>query len=122
MTAANSPYRLWWDEESGIAHCQWRPGSVCGVDEARAVTAEIRALDHGPVRLLVDMRELTKFDRGGREYFSTDHGVVRAVALLVGSAVNKMMANFFIGIQRTQIPIRMFTDREAAVDWLAEHR
>jgi hypothetical protein len=122
MTAAELPYRLWWDEELRIAQCTWLPGSVCGLDEARAVTGEMTALERGPVPLLVDMRELTKFERGGREYFSTDHGAVRAVALLVGSAVNKMMANFFIGIQRTQIPIRMFTDREAAVDWLAEHR
>jgi hypothetical protein len=122
MSSAQSQYRLWWDDDSGIARCEWHPGSTCGVDEARAVINDLRALDRGRVPVLVDMLELTKFDRGGREYFSTDHGAVGGVALLVGSAVNKMMANFFIGTQRTDIPIRMFTDRDLALEWLAEHR
>jgi hypothetical protein len=115
-------YRVWWDEEAQVAHADWRPGSACGLEQARAITAELRALDRGSVPVLVDMRGLVEFERAGREHFIADDGGARAVALLVASAVDKMIANFFIGMKRLTVPIRMFTDQAAALDWLGEHR
>jgi hypothetical protein len=115
-------YRVWWDEQAQVAHADWRPGSTCGLEEARAITAALRALDRGSVPVLVDMRGLVKFDRAGREHFIADDGGARAVALLVASAVDKMIANFFIGMKRLTVPIRMFTDQAAALEWLGEHR
>lgn len=60
MSEAVQGYRVVWDADAEIAHVQWLPGSVCGLEEARAVTAEIRALGHGSVPICVDMREMAK--------------------------------------------------------------
>ncbi len=65
---------------------------------------------------------MSKIDRPGREHFTNSPGDVTAVALLVGSAVNKMIANFVIGMQRIRFPIRMFTDESEALAWLDAHR
>ena len=89
--------------------------------EAQGATAAVEALGHGSVPILVDMRRMSKIDRQAREYFTKAPGVT-AVALLVGSAVSKMIANFVIGMQRMPIPIRMFTDESEALAWLDAHR
>lgn len=115
-------YRVFWDDEARIAVTEWALGSVCGLTEAAGVTAEVKALGRGPVPILVDMRGMTRLERPAREHFIGDQGGVSAIALLAGSAVNRMIANFFIGLKRMPIPIRIFTDRDAAQSWLDEHR
>jgi hypothetical protein len=115
-------YRVFWDEQARVMIVEWAPGSVCGLTEAAAVTAEISAMGHGLAPLLVDMRGMAQLERPAREHFIGDQGGTTAIALLTGSAVNRMIANFFIGMKRMPVPIRLFTDRDVALHWLAEHR
>ena len=70
--------------------------------------------------MLVDTRGIKAFDRDARAHFLADQGGSRAMALLVGSAVNRMLANFFMGMHKQAIPVRMFTDRASAIAWLHE--
>ena len=122
MIDSGALYRVYWDGDASVAVTDWTKGAVCGLAEARLVTAELTALGRGEVPLLVDMRGMAKLERDAREHFITDQSGVSAIALLAGSAVNKMIANFFIGLQRMSVPIRIFTDRSQALDWLGEHR
>lgn len=122
MSETGPVYRVSWDEAARVARTDWLPGSVCTVEEAKAVTDEIRALGHGPVPVYVDMREMRKLERSAREHFISDQGGVKAIALVAGSAVTKMMANFFIGMQRMPVPIQMFTDETEAIAWLQLHQ
>lgn len=120
MDRTESACRVWWDEDLQIAHADWQQGAVCDLAAAQAISAELMALGHGRIPVLVDMRGLAKFERAAREHFISDDEGARAVALLVGSAVSKMIANFFIGMKRLPVPIQMFTDRVEAVDWLEQ--
>lgn len=111
-------YRVSWDESVGVARTDWLPGAVCGIDEARAVDAEIRALGKGRVLSLVDLREVDSIDRPSREFFMSHNADYRAVALVAASASTRVLANFFIGLKRGAIPVRMFTAETDALAWL----
>ncbi|QNK82068.1 STAS/SEC14 domain-containing protein [Nakamurella sp. PAMC28650] len=115
------PCHVWWDEQHRIARNDWKPGSVCDLDGARKVTAAVGAFGRGAVPVLVDMRYLAKADRAAREHFTGPDAQATAVALLVASAVSRVVANFIIGLQRMPVPTRMFTDESAAVSWLGEN-
>jgi hypothetical protein len=114
-------YSLHWDEDLELVRDDWHPGAVCDAEQARANTADIRALGHSPALILVDMRQMAKLDRGAREHFMADTGTSRAVALLAVSAVTRMMANFFIGMQHGAFPVAVFTDEAKATEWLRAH-
>ena len=114
------PCHVWWDDEHGVARNDWRPGSVCDLPAARKVTAAVSGFGRGPVPVLVDMRFLAKADRAAREHFTGPEAQASAVALLVASAVSKVVANFVISVQRLPVPVRMFTDLDAANAWLGE--
>ncbi len=118
MGTNESVFHLVWDETNEVARIEWPPGSVFGLEEARRSTTALIALGRGAVPLLVDMRNVAKFERDAREYFTQGHASARAVALLVGSPVTRMMANFFIGMRRMPVPIKMFDDEADAVRWL----
>ncbi len=58
----------------------------------------------------MDLREVQSIDRPAREFFMDRNPGYRAVALLAGSPATRMMANFFLGLKRGEIPVKMFTD------------
>ena len=119
MATEETCYRVTWDESAGIARTDWLPGAVCGIDEARAVDAEIRTRAHGrQVLSLVDLRYVDTIDRPAREFFMDSNPHYAAVALLAGSASTRMLANFFLGLKRGAIPVKMFTSESAALAWL----
>lgn len=118
MMAGDKGYRVSWDEATGIARTDWFPGAVCGLAEAQAVDAEIMALDRGRVLSLVDLREVGSIDRSAREFFMDQNEKYRAVALMAGSPATRMLANFFLGLKRGSIPVKMFVAEAEAVAWL----
>lgn len=121
-TGDPTPFRISWDEAAGVLRFLWVPGAVCGEDEARRGTDALHALRRGAVPLLVDMREMTKLERGAREHYKHEKGGVAAMALLVESPVTKMLANFFMRTDTDRTPTRMFTDEDSALAWLKTHR
>lgn len=120
---SGSVFRVYWDAAARVAAVEWQSKTACSLAEAESATTQVRALADGAMLpLLVDMRGMTSMDRPAREHFLNDRGSVSAVALIAESAVNKMIANFFIGLRRMPVPIRLFTDRDAAISWLDENR
>ncbi len=115
-------FRVWWDDDARVARVEWLPGSRGDLATVKAVTAAILRLARGPVPLLVDIRHMAAFEREARAHLLDDYGGASRVALLAGSAVNRMVANFFIGMKRLPVPIRMFTDRTEAITWLREQQ
>ena len=119
MATEDTCYRVTWDEAAGVARTDWLPGAVCGIAEARAVDAEIRVRSQGrQVLSLVDLRYVDTIDRPAREFFMDSSPHYRAVALVAGSASTRMLANFFLGLKRGTIPVRMFTSETDALAWL----
>lgn len=118
MAADNTPYTVSWDAHAGVARTDWLPGAQCGIAEAKAVDVEIRALGRGQVLSLVDLREGVQIDRSAREYFIDQNPHYRAVALLAENAPARVLANFFLGLKRGAIPVRMFSSEAEAITWL----
>jgi hypothetical protein len=111
-------YKVSWDEVAGVVRTDWVAGAVCGLAEAQAVDAEITALGRGQVLSLVDLREVGAIDRPAREFFMDQNDRYRAVAMVVGSPATRMLANFFLGLKRGSIPVRMFEAEAEAIAWL----
>jgi hypothetical protein len=117
---AQESFQVWWDDRAGVVRCVWAADVVCSEQEARACTHAIEAVGRGGVPLLVDMRQMKKLERGAREHYKTNKGGVNAMALLVGSPVTRMLANFFMSTDVDRTPTRMFTDELSALTWLGE--
>jgi len=118
MDVDDPGYRVRWDEANAIARIEWAAGSACTLAKAQRILAATAALGRGQVRLLVDIRELGSIDRPARELFMYSNEYFASTALLAGSAATRMVANFFLGLNRGPIPVRMFTSEADAVGWL----
>jgi hypothetical protein len=74
--------------------------------------------------LLVDVSQIRSITRDARVYYANPSGTQdfenRAVAILVDSPLSKVVANFFIGLNRPVTPVKLFTAESEALAWLAE--
>lgn len=102
----------------GVVRLSWAPGlEITGelAAEAMRTVDELNGADHRP--LLVTMIGTAALSRPARTVFARPCSVSR-LALLGRSAVDRVIANFAVGVNRHPMPMRFFTDESAALTWL----
>lgn len=113
--------RLWLHPD-GYVIAEVRPGLIADLDDAIVNVDAVGKLAAGiPRPLLLDMRaHATSATRECREYYAGAEAqrVNLAVAMLVRSNVSRVIGNFFLGLNRTRFPFRLFSDLGEAVAWL----
>lgn len=76
-----------------------------------------------PRPLLVDMTRVRSLSKEAREEYvrESEEPFITAVALVTKSGVSNMIANFFIRVNPSSIPTKLFTDPEKAREWLLQY-
>ena len=108
----------------GFVHAVMRNRCQMQLADAQENVATISQVT-GNTRMpvLVDMRGVRSQSREAREYFGGPEAEMTtlAVALLIGSPVSRVLANFFLRLSSTQrYPTRLFTDEASAIAWLLD--
>ncbi|MDH5680019.1 MAG: hypothetical protein OEZ36_00410 [Spirochaetota bacterium] len=112
----------WYEEPVLFVEC--RPNAIITLDDAvDHVERSLEILPEGNFTQLIDMRKLKSISREARVYYSRDSSKshCKAVALLVKSPLSRVIANFFLGINKPNKPIKLFTKRDSAIHWLKAH-
>ncbi|MBA3392616.1 MAG: hypothetical protein H0T89_08230 [Deltaproteobacteria bacterium] len=112
-------------DAQGVVHAVMRAGCEMTLADAKENVAMIFALGSSQrSRVLVDMRGVRSQTRDARQYFAGAEAekATLAVALLIGSPVSRVLANFFLRLSPQRIPTALFTDEEAAIVWLVEQQ
>jgi len=100
-----------------------RTGCEMALADAQENIAAIFALAGSrPTRVFVDMRGVRSQTREARQYFAGHEAakVTIAVALLMGSPVSRVLANFFLRVGTPLIPTGVFSDETAGIAWLLD--
>jgi len=107
--------------EDGIVKCKAFKYSQHTLEDARENIEAVRTLAKGKrVPVLVDITEVKGADREARAYLASEEAAIVqcAAALIVGSPLSKIVGNFFLGLNKTKFPTRLFTSEKRAVRWL----
>jgi hypothetical protein len=111
-------FRMWLRPD-GIVQLVWAPRTTVLLDDATAALEEMAQLTGGrPSPLLVDMRDTGPLDRPTRAELTRRSDLQSAVALIVGTPLTRMMANFFLSVNKPPFPTRMFDNEASALAWL----
>lgn len=104
----------------GILNLKWVAGVRIEADDAHAAMRAVNELcGDSEHPMLVDMATTESVTRGGRAVFSIPCAANR-IALLGKSAVDRVIANFFLGVHNPPCPTRFFTSRPEALKWLMQ--
>lgn len=108
--------------DDGFVHLRWLPKVDILVEDARAAMAAVNDVCQDvPHPMLVDMATVSSVSREARAIWSIPCSASR-IALLGRSPVDRVLANFFLGVHIPPCPTRFFTSRSEAMDWLGDGR
>lgn len=103
---------------NGILHLEWQKDCTIIAEDAEAAMEAVNILSDGAAHpMLVDMETTRTVTRGARMVFAIPCSASR-IALLGSSPVDRMIANFFLGVNSPPCPTRFFTSRQVAMAWL----
>lgn len=104
----------------GIIHLIWEPRVRIELQDAQAAMATVnRIAGDGNYPMLVDMATTEAVTRDARSVFSIPCAANR-IALLGASPVDRIIANFFLGVHIPPCPTRFFTSRDDSMKWLQQ--
>jgi len=107
-------------DDQGIVRLQWPAGvRITGASARAAFDAVNRLCGSARRPMLVDMAMTTSVAREARAVFGEPSAASR-IALLGKSPVDRVIANFTLGVSRVPCPTRFFTDRNQALVFLRE--
>jgi hypothetical protein len=69
--------------------------------------------------MLIDISKIGNIDAGARNFYATNTETKNlGIAMLTNSVVSRVVGNFFVGLNKPRMPVRLFTDKTKAAAWL----
>ena len=96
-----------------------------GKKECEEITAAIGKLSGGERALVLLIgSNYSSIDKEGREYGSSEEGTRFSIAeaYIIKSMAQKIIANFYMRVNKPVVPTRFFQDKEDAEEWLKSFR
>jgi hypothetical protein len=114
-----TPYiKLWIN--SGILYCSYRSETYLDLNIARdCVEKRIEFTQGVSYPCCVFLKNIKSANKDARKYFADEGNVLlKASALISESPLTTALGNFFLNINKQEIPVRLFTDEKKAEKWL----
>lgn len=107
---------------NGIMHQTYKDGAeISKTDSDKEMEIYRNEYCNGGRRpILVDINNIKTVSKESRGIYSSEETAkcLSAAALLIGNPVSRIMGNFYLGINKTSMPVKMFTGSDEAVTWL----
>ena len=104
--------------DDGIVHIDMLPNAEISLKDADEFLNEIENVSDGKkYPLIIDANSITSVERNARKLFS-ETTIVSAVALVVSTPLGKIIGNFFLGLNKTDLPFKLFSSKTEAFEWL----
>jgi hypothetical protein len=109
-------------DRNGLVRLHWANGTKITESAAREAVAAVNHICAGQRHpMLVDMTGTASVTRPARAVFA-EPSAASTIALLGGSAVDRVIANFILGVSTVPVPTRFFTVEAEALAWLRDGR
>lgn len=112
-----------WLGNDGICYTVVRPNIIVNLQDAEENSCSIKKISGDIIYpILVNLKEIQSISKEARDHFSMQNRApgVNAIAMLIRTPVSRVIGNFFLGINRSAVPTKLFTVENDAVLWLKQ--
>lgn len=87
-------------------------------------TLKAHFLEHLPIPSVINNGKTKATPKEVRDYLASDEvgSILSSTALVVSSAITKIAVNLFLQFSKPKYPVKMFTDPEAALEWVKQFK
>ncbi len=113
-----------WMGEDGIGRTVVKKNSEVTFADAKENSAAVNSLCQGTkFPLLIDSRDIKSIEKQARDYFSLKgrESNVNSFAIIIASPLSRIVGNFFMGLNKPTVPVKLFTDEREAISWLKQY-
>lgn len=110
--------------EDGIVEIVFKKSSNIGVVECKEMIETYRAnLEPKKYPLLHVIEDFVNIEKSAREFSATEEGLSfsKAEAYVMNSLAHKLLANFYMKVDKPSVPTKFFTNKTEAEDWLVNY-
>jgi hypothetical protein len=112
-----------WMGKDGIARTRVKPDTDITLEHAVENSKFVNSLYvDGKFPLLIDARGIKSMSYEARHHFSVRGRKTNTCAfgIIIGSAISRVLGNFYLGINKPTVPTKLFDKEAAAVEWLKQ--
>lgn len=107
--------------KNDVLHIVFKNDVIVDLDdmiESKKVREELQK--GNPMKVFVDARGLFQITKDAREFASLEENAKMSskMAIVVNSLGIRMVANFFVKVNKPNTPSKMFSTKEKALEWL----
>ena len=113
-----------WMGKDGICRTKTKPLAVISLKEAIENSEAVSSFyKDRKFPLLIDARNVKYMEREARKHFSTNgrDTKITCFAVMVKSPLSRMIGNFFMGLNKPNMPARLFDNEADAINWLKNY-
>lgn len=93
------------------------------VIEIKDILRKIRDEGNPDIYVIIELGKVKGFTKDARAHVSNETDEpAKALALVASSAISRIIGNFLIGLNKPPIPVKIFTDKDKAIQWLKNLR
>ncbi len=114
--------RFWFDED-GILYSVSKKGPKQTLEQVKRSMEDFKkVIGNGKVCMMVDVTNSPETSKEVRDYVAKEFpGIIKAIAMVSGSALGKMLANLFFSVKSQPYPVKMFNNEQEAKEWLKQY-
>ena len=112
-----------WIDENDICITLVKPNAVIELEDAVQNSDSVKKLSDGKIYpMLVNLKEIKSISKEARDHFSMQGRTpgVTAIGMLIKSPVSSIIGNFFLGLNKSAVPTKLFTNEGKAIAWLKQ--
>lgn len=89
-----------------------------------AVNFRLKNFGHKEFPLLIYSNKIKHLTKEARDYLASKEGCqkIKSCAIITNSIVTRVIANFFLQINKPIVPTKLFTDEKNAIKWLTKNK
>lgn len=110
-----------WIGDNDICYTVVKPNAVVEISDAIENSAVVNEISDGKIYpMLVNLKEIKSITKEARDHFSMQGRTpgISAIGLLINSPASTIIGNFFLGLNRSVVPVKLFTKEAKAIAWL----
>jgi hypothetical protein len=123
MVIEDETTRVWLD--NGIIHFEYKPGAIVNLEVQKKNIQDRTTLAQGIARpVLADGRQAKYWTQDAKQYSLSKEGLLLAAAfaILSDSNVTRVSLNWTLKFLKPKVPMRVFTDKAKALEWLEQFK
>lgn len=123
VVVTENPTSYYWFDDDGILYSVSKKVPPISHEENKKIIEEFKRLSGGKkFCMLLDVTHAAPSDKEDREFAAREFpSIVKAMALVSGSPLGRMVGNLFFAAKPPPYPARMFSSEKEAKDWLKKY-